>query len=154
MKTIVLGVGNPILGDDGVGLHILKEAKEKIKRPDITFSEAYTGGMNLLDLIMNHDRALLIDAVKMKDKKPGEIAFFDLKNMSSFHSHNPHDVTLPEAIKLARHLGDKRIPDDIKLLGINLDKTPTEFSEELSPEISKIIPKAVDMIKKEVESDD
>ena len=154
MKTIILGVGNPILRDDGVGIHVAEELKKQIKKPDIKIDTAFTGGMNLLDQMIDSDRAILIDAVKMKNKALGEVGLYDLSDFSAFHTCNPHDVSLPEAIELAKRLGEKRIPSDIKLVGINIGELSCEFGEELSSEIAKAVPKAVDFVKKEVEEDE
>lgn len=150
-KTIVLGVGNPILRDDGVGIHVAEELKKQIKQPGVTIDNAFTGGMNLLDLMINHDRAILIDAVKRSDKKIGDVDILSLGEISAFHTCNPHDVSLPEAITLAKRLGENKVPNDIKLVGINIGELSCEFGEELSSEIEKAVPKAVDIVKKEVE---
>ena len=77
MKTIVLGIGNLILSDDGVGIHVARELKKRIKNKDITIDEAFTGGMNLLDLMIGYDKAIIIDAVKAGGE-PGMI--YRLKN--------------------------------------------------------------------------
>jgi len=154
MKTIILGIGNPILRDDGVGIHVAEELKKQIKKPDIKIDTAFTGGMNLLDQMIDSDRAILIDAVKMKNKALGEVGLYDLKDFSAFHTCNPHDVSLPEAIDLAKRLGERRIPKDIKLIGINIGELSCEFGEELSSEIAKAVPKAVDFVKKEVVEDE
>jgi hydrogenase maturation protease len=152
-KTIILGIGNPILRDDGVGVHVAEELKKHIRKPGVTIDSAFTGGMNLLDLMVDHDRAILIDAVKMENKKLGEVGLFELGEISAFHTCNPHDVSLPQAIDLAKRLGENRIPTDIKIVGINIGELGCEFGEELSSEIEKAIPKAVELVKKEVESD-
>ena len=150
-KTIVIGIGNPILQDDGVGIHVADELKKRINdRPDVTIDSAFTGGMNLLDMMIDHDRAILIDAVKLRDKKPGDVDMFELGELSAFHTSNPHDVSLPQAIEMAKRLGEKRIPDDIKLVGINLGELPYEFGENLSVEIKKAVPKAVKLVEEEV----
>ena len=74
MKTIVLGVGNPILQDDGVGIHVANQLKQHVNHPNVTIDEALTGGMNLLDLITGYDKAILIDAVNIKKmKKTGKL---------------------------------------------------------------------------------
>ena len=153
MKTIVLGVGNPILKDDGVGIHVVEELKKQIQKPGVTIDSAFTGGMNLLDLMIDHDRAILIDAVKIENKKLGDVGLFGLGELSSLHTCNPHDVSLPQAIDLAKKLGENRIPSDIKVVGINIGELGCEFGEELSSEIAKAIPKAVELVKKEVEGD-
>ncbi len=154
MKTIILGIGNPILRDDGVGIHVAEALKKQMKKPNVKIDTAFTGGMNLLDLMIDNERAILIDAVKMSNKKLGEIGLFNLSDFSAFHTCNPHDVSLPEAINLAKRLGEKNIPKDIKLVGINIGELSNEFGEELSSEVAKAIPKAIDIIKKEVEKDE
>ena len=154
MKTIVLGVGNPILRDDGVGIHVAEELKKRIKDPKIKIDLAYTGGMNLLDMMIDHDRAILIDAVKMKNRNLGDIDIFNIGEMTAFHTCNPHDVSLPQAIDLAKKLGENNIPKDISLIGINIGEIPSEFGEELSSEIAKAIPKAVELVEKEVRKND
>ncbi len=63
MKTIVLGIGNPILQDDGVGIHVINELRQHLKDSRVIVDIAYTGGMNLLDLIRGFDKVILIDAV-------------------------------------------------------------------------------------------
>ena len=154
MKTIILGVGNPILKNDGVGIHVAEELKKMIKRPDVKIDSAFTGGMNLLDMIVDHDRAILIDAVKRSDRKPGDIDILPIGEISAFHTCNPHDVSLPQAIELAKKLGEKRIPKDISLIGINIGELSCEFGEELSGEIKKAVPKAAKIVKEEVEKDE
>ena len=104
MKTIVLGIGNPKLGDDGVGVHVANELKNQIKNPSVTIDEAITGGMNLLDLILGYDKAIIIDAVKTKDGAKGEVRRIPLGNFSTMHSCNPHDVSLTEAIEIAKKM--------------------------------------------------
>ena len=86
MKTIIVGIGNPILCDDGVGIHVAQQLKHHITDPQVTIDEAFTGGMNLLDLLIGYERAILIDAVKTQDAKKGEVKRFSLQDMSSVHS--------------------------------------------------------------------
>ena len=151
MKTIVLGVGNPILCDDGVGIHVARQIKEKISDPNVIVDEAITGGMNLLDLILGYDKAILIDAVNIKDADVGEVKRFPLSSLSTTHSNNPHDVSLMEALELAEKLGETRIPKEIIVIGIVLKEIPYVFGEKLSPEIARAVPKAVKMALSEIE---
>lgn len=145
MKTIVLGVGNPILRDDGVGIHVIKQLKQHINDPNVTLDEALTGGMNLLDMIRGYDKAILIDAIKMKNGRNGEVKRFLLSDFSSIHSYNPHDVTLLEALQLAEKLGENRIPREIIVIGIVLEEMPLEFGEHLSSTVAAAVPKAVEI---------
>ena len=151
MKTIVLGVGNPILRDDGAGIHVANQLKQHINDPDVTIDEALTGGMNLLDLIVGYDKAILIDVVNIKNVENGEVKRFLLSDLSSAHSNNPHDVSLLEALKLAEKIGEDRIPREIVIIGIVLKEMPYEFGEKLSQKIAAAVPKAVEMTLSELE---
>ena len=144
MKTIVLGVGNPILKDDGAGIHVIRQLKKYVKDPDVTLDEAMTGGMNLLDMIIGYEKAILIDTVKMKGA--GEVRRFSLRDFSSVHSSNPHDVDLLEAIKLAEKLGETRIPKEIVIVGISVNELQHVFGEQLSERMAKAVPKAVETV--------
>jgi hydrogenase maturation protease len=151
MKIIIIGIGNPILGDDGIGIHIARTLRTEIDpSSDIFIDEAQTGGMNLLDSIRGYDKAILIDAVCLNDLAPGQVRRFDVHDMETVHSCNPHDLSLKEAIDLSRTIGDDTIPRTITIIGINLRHIPTEFSECISPEIQKVIPEVVQMVISEI----
>ena len=150
MKTIVLGVGNPILSDDGVGIHVAQQIKRCINDPNVTVDEALTGGMNLLDLILGYDKAIIIDAVKTCGGRNGEVHRYHLNDLSTVHSCNPHDVSLIEAITLAKKLGEEHIPREIIIIGISMNEMPCEFGEQLSETIAAAIPKAVAMTLDEI----
>ena len=150
MKTIILGVGNPILRDDGVGIHVVQELKQHINDPNVIIDEALTGGMNLVDLILGYDKAILIDAVKTKNAQTGEVKRISLSDFSSAHSCNPHDVSLLEALQMAEKLGEDRIPREIIVIGILMNEMPCEFGERLSEKVAAAVPKAVEMILSEL----
>jgi hydrogenase maturation protease len=149
MKTIVLGVGNPILQDDGVGLHVIEALRQRLTNPLVTVETASTGGMNLLDMIRGFEKVILIDAVKQNDSKPGEVKRFLLSDFHSVHSCNPHDVSLSEALHVAEQLGEKHLPLQIILIGITVKNT-YEFGEHLSNEVSSAIPTAVNLVLEEL----
>jgi hydrogenase maturation protease len=153
MKTIILGVGNQILGDDGVGIHVVNELKKQIHDSNITLDDAITGGMNLLDLILGYDKAIIIDAVKTEDGENGEVKRILLNNFSTMHSCNPHDVSLVEAIEMAKKMGEDRIPKKIIVIGVMMKEIPCEFGEKLSNKIAVAVPKAVDMTLNEIKED-
>ena len=146
MKTIILGVGNKILGDDGVGIHVVNELKKHLQNnSNVTVDEAITGGMNLLDLLLGYEKAIIVDAVKSEDAEDGEVKRIPLSDFNTMHSCNPHDVSLTEAIVMAEKMGEKRIPKEIIVIGIMMKQIPCEFKEELSSNIASAVPKAVKM---------
>jgi hydrogenase maturation protease len=150
MKTIVLGIGNLILGDDGVGIHVANELKNHINDPTITIDEAITGGMNLLDLILGYDKAIIIDAVKSDKGEHGTVKRIPIGDFNTMHSCNPHDVSLMEAIQMAQKMGETRIPKEIIIIGIMMKTIPCEFGEQLSIDIQKAVPDAIQLALNEI----
>lgn len=151
MKTIIVGIGNPILGDDGIGIHVLHQVQKKIGNlNDVFFEEAMTGGMNLLDLMTGFEKAILIDAVRLSNEPVGSVKRIDLNEVQTIHSCNPHDVNFKEAITLAERLGETSIPKKIIVIGIVLSTIPLDFSEELSEPIKMAITKATQMVLSEI----
>lgn len=148
MKTIVIGVGNPILKDDAVGIHVARELKKFVKDSNIEIDEAYTGGMNLLDLILGFDKAIIADS--FIGEKEGEIRKLTINDISSSRSLNPHGLTLIESLEMAKRLGETKIPKEIIFYVIILNEYPSEFGEELSAKVGSAIPKAVKMILEEL----
>ncbi len=151
MKTIVLGVGNPILQDDGVGLHVIDALRQRMNNPMVTLETASTGGMNLLDMIRGYEKVILIDAVKQMDIAPGIVKRFLLSDFQTVHSCNPHDVSLSEALRLAEQLGEKYLPSKIILIGITVNNT-YEFGEHLSNEVASAVPTAVSLVLEELKN--
>ena len=148
MKTIIIGIGNPILGDDGVGIHVVRMLKKSIEDDDndMVLEEASTGGMNLLDMILGHDRAVLVDSICSDELEIGEVVVVRYPSrIGSAHSSNPHDVSFPEAIALAENMGEERIPREIWLVGINIIPVH-DFSEGLSREAAGAVETARDRV--------
>ncbi len=150
MKTLILGVGNPILCNDGVGLYVAQQVKQQVNNPDVTIEEAFTGGMNLLDLIVGYDKVIIIDAVIDKKGKNGIVKRYHPTELSTVHSCNPHDVSFIEALTVAKKLGEEHLPQDIVVIGISLPERSCEFGEHLSESIAAAVPQAVKMVLAEI----
>jgi hydrogenase maturation protease len=147
MKTIVVGLGNPILGDDGVGWKIAAEVKKQIpanKPVDVEFLSL--GGIGLMEHLISYERAILIDAVK-SDQTPGSIIVSSLAEMpdySAFHVASAHDTSLQNALKLGKRLGAK-LPQEVLVVGI-ATQPAYDFSENLSPPVEEAVLKAVRIV--------
>jgi hydrogenase maturation protease len=147
MKTIVIGLGNPILGDDGVGWRVAEEVKLQLD-PDLRVNVDYLslGGISLMEHLVGYERVILIDAF-FSDEEPGSIKVSRLEeipNYSAFHITSAHDTSLQNAMKLGRDLGAD-LPEDVFVVGISA-KHVYDFSEELSSPMEKAIPKAVEIV--------
>jgi hydrogenase maturation protease len=112
LKILVLGLGNPILTDDGIGVHVVRAAAARCRRDDVDFAEASVGGLRLLDSIAGYDRLILVDAIQTPGGKPGDVYRLlpgDLR--ASLHSGSTHDLTLSGALALGRGIG-MVLPDE------------------------------------------
>ncbi|HVP99977.1 MAG TPA: hydrogenase maturation protease [Candidatus Thermoplasmatota archaeon] len=151
MKTIVLGVGNPILRDDGVGIHVIDELRKRdLTKSSVTLDTAFTGGLNILDMIRGYDKVIMVDAITEEQGTPGEVKRFLIRNATSLHSANPHDVSLAEAITLANNLGETGLPKEIILVGIVI-RPSYDFGENLSAKVRSAIPTAVQVVLSELQ---
>ncbi|MGD8245396.1 MAG: hydrogenase maturation protease, partial [Anaerolineae bacterium] len=72
MRTLVLGMGNTILCDDGIGIYVVRQVAQRFQRENVDFSEASVGGLRILDVIGGYKRVIMVDAIQTRDGKPGE----------------------------------------------------------------------------------
>jgi hydrogenase maturation protease len=72
-RTLVLGVGNLLMGDEGVGIHVVRRLGEKLRDPEVEIVDGGTGGLHLLEYFLGHDRVVLVDAV-MGGGAPGRVS--------------------------------------------------------------------------------
>lgn len=147
MKTIVIGLGNPILGDDGVGWRVAEEVRQTIDPCMQVDVECLSlGGLSLMEHLIGYERVILIDAF-ISDEEPGSIhvsKLSDLPNYSAFHITSAHDTSLQDAIKLGKSLGAK-LPVDVTVVGITANYV-YDFSEELSQPVRDSVQKATKIV--------
>lgn len=148
-KTLILGMGNPLLCDDGVGLRVAAELKERVDQPEVTIMETGIAGLALLDLLLGYDTAIIIDAIQTVDGKAGHIYKLDPQAFDAArHAVSPHDIDFTTAIEFGRKLG-LSMPQKIVIFAIETSDVST-FSEECTPEVRKAIPSCTEMIIKEL----
>ncbi len=152
MKTLVLGLGNPILSDDGVGPRVARELEGKLDRGEATVTEASVAGLNILDLLAGYDRAIIIDAIQTTGGKAGEIYWLDPEAFNSTrYASSPHDVNFATALELGNKLG-LALPRQIDILAVEVEDVTT-FSEKCSPKVEDAIPACVEAVIKELKGD-
>lgn len=151
MRTLVLGLGNPILSDDGVGIHVVRAVAARLastaSRPDVSCAEASVGGLRLLDIIAGYDRVILVDAIQMPGGKPGQIYRLGPEDLlQSRHSGSTHDLTLAGALALGRGLRMTLPPAEaIMILAIEVEDVCT-FGESCTRSVAAAIPRAVEAV--------
>jgi len=142
MRTLVIGIGNTLLSDDGVGIVVAKRIRERIESVDI--AEVNTVGIPLLDYISGYDKVIFIDSATMKDIPTGTVQEFSLEEIKKSYPFMTHGVNLPLTIEFGKRCGED-VPADIKIYGIGTRDTTT-FSENCTGEVEKAIPGIVDYI--------
>lgn len=150
MKTLILGLGNSILTDDAVGFAVIEEVGKRIDRGDVTVSEASVGGLSLLDLVVDHDKVIIIDAIQTAAGQPGEIhRLSPNESRGSLRAASTHDISFATALELARQL-DMDIPKHIVIFAVEAVDVET-FGEELTPAVAAAVPKVVKLVLQELE---
>jgi hydrogenase maturation protease len=117
--VIVIGLGNILLSDEGIGVHIVRRlSSQQGKHPGIDFIEAGAAGMNLLHLIANRKKAVIIDCARMSEK-PGVIRRFtaeevvSVKHLTHF---SLHEIDILQVLNLSKQLGE--CPAEVVFFGI------------------------------------
>ncbi|HEX59696.1 MAG TPA: hydrogenase maturation protease [Methanomicrobia archaeon] len=161
MKILILGIGNPILRDDGVGIHAANAFKEALKQLNdadfaedviIEVGEASTGGFNVLEMILGYEKVVIIDGIKTEDGSPGEVYRLELKDFSkALHFTSPHDTNIVTALEFGYKCVPQEMPRDIVIIGVEVECVD-EFGTEMTPKVKSAIPKVVDMIFEELQS--
>jgi hydrogenase maturation protease len=147
MKTIVIGLGNPILGDDGVGWKVAEKIEQQLCHDQSVVVECLSlGGISLMEHLIGYQRAILIDAFNL-DEPLGSILILklsELPNYSAFHVTSVHDTSLQNAIELGRSMGAE-LPDDVTVVGIST-KPIYDFGESLSPQVAAAVSQAAQIV--------
>ena len=149
MKTLVLGLGNPILSDDGVGIKVAHEVANQLHNPQVTVAETSGAGLSLLDSIVGYDKVIIIDAIQTEEGNTGQIYRMKPEDFSpTKHFSSPHQINLLTALELGKML-DLALPQKITIFTVEA-KDITSFSEKCTPEVEQAIPEVVKMVLEEL----
>jgi len=147
MRTIIVGLGNPILGDDGVGWKVAEEVKQRLS-PDLPIAVEFLslGGISLMEHLIGYQRAILIDAVTAEQENGSVIVskLDEMPDYSALHTTSVHDTSLQNALKLGKTMG-ANLPEDVTVVGIVADHI-YDFSQELSPSVAQAVSKATKIV--------
>jgi hydrogenase maturation protease len=145
MKALVLGIGNPISSDDGVGIRVAHEVAENLNDPQIAVSETSAAGLSLLDSMLGYDKVIIIDAIQTEEGKAGQIYRMQPEDFSSAKRvSSPHQINLVTALELGKML-NLAMPREVTVFAVEAKDIAT-FSEKCTPEVEKAIPEAVKMV--------
>lgn len=152
-KTLIIGLGNPILTDDGVGVLAAREIEKLIdltSHPDLVITEASVGGLRLMEAVLDFQRVVLIDAFYLnpEETQPGRIHRLELDDLRRVsptqHSTSPHDTSLVTALDAAKQMG-YQIPEEFIIYAVEVENI-LEFSETPTPAVAAAIPEVAGLI--------
>jgi hydrogenase maturation protease len=142
--TLILGLGNPLLGDEGIGVRAAEELKELQLPEGVEVVEGGTGGLRLIGLMEGYQRVIIVDAADM-GQPPGRVVRFTLSEVR-FKTVEPplslHQIGLGEVLALAEAL--EVAPAEVIVIGVQPGRV--EAGTGLSPEVEGAIPQIITMV--------
>ena len=154
MKILVLGLGNELYGDDGVGIYVVRELrkqfeskKKKIRQPkNITFEECSLSGLALLEVIVGYDRLIIIDTIKKSAPSTGKIHILEEKDLRHIPGPSPHYISVPQTLEIGRKLRLK-VPSKVKVVAVEA-KNLYNLGEGLTDKMKKAVPEIALRVKR------
>ena len=147
--TLVIGLGNPILGDDGVGWAVAEEVVRRIGdgHQAVEVDCVALGGLNLMERMVGYDRVVLVDAIVTGRQPTGTTTSFplhDLPGNAAGHTASAHDACLKTALAMGHAMGAP-LPKAITVVAVESRHVNT-FSDRLSPEVAAAVPVAASLV--------
>ncbi|MGD8454356.1 MAG: hydrogenase maturation protease [Phycisphaerae bacterium] len=144
-RTLVLGLGNPLLTDDAVGLRVLEQLRPVLAgRPDLELAEDYWGGLRLMERIVGYERVIIIDAQRT-GAPPGTVCVLDTAGPTQ-HGDSVHDMDLWTALEFGRRAGaELPAAGDIRIVAIEAADVET-FGEQCTPAVEAGVPRAAELV--------
>jgi len=146
MKTLILGVGNFLLKDEGVGIHVIHALEKEPLPPDVNLIDGGTGGLHLLGWLQGYDRIIMIDAA-LDDNPPGTMRLIHPRYASDFPPlMSAHEIGLRDMIAAMCLTND--LPE-ILLIVISVTNIK-EIGTDISPEIQAVLPEIIQTVKNQL----
>lgn len=147
----ILGCGNPLVGDDGIGVHIANKLMEmRSELPDnVEVIDAGVGGLELLNFMENAEQIIIVDAVKGAGDV-GSVHRFeieDIKNAISGDALSIHDTSIADVLCIAQHV--QEMPKSVKIFAIEIEEAE-EVSICLSEKVQASVDEVISMILDEI----
>ena len=152
MRTLVLGMGNPILCDDAVGIRLARDFRFRLQAAsnenasgsglDVDIiADCSVGGLNLLDLVLGYDRLIVFDSIRMPGAAPGDwIGMTGATFRETMNLNCVHDANFTTALELGRLTGATvPEPENVHIFAVEIADNTT-FSEDMTPEVQEAYP--------------
>jgi hydrogenase maturation protease len=153
MHTRIIGLGNSILTDDGVGIYAAREVGRRLAATrfgaEIDIVESEVAGFALMELMTGWKKIILIDSIQFDGVCPGTVIRIEPEDLrTSLRLRSVHDIDLPTTLELGRRLG-LPMPDKLTVFGIQAQDALT-FGESITDAAERGMREAVDLVVNEV----
>jgi len=153
-SAVVIGIGNPILSDDGIGWRVAEQVEAALRahgdslvagRVDVR--RMCLGGLALAEMLVGYEGAVVIDAILTGSAGPGTVHRFGISDLpATLNTASSHDLTLAGALATLRRLGAPLPPDDrIRVIAIEAEDVWT-FGETCTPRVARSMARAVQAV--------
>ena len=148
-KVLIIGLGNPTLGDDGVGWRVAEAVRDELAGTSalVEVDCLAVGGLTLMERMIGYDRVILIDAIRTGHQAMGSISSCPLESLAepaAGHLSSAHDVSLTDALEVGRATG-AALPGKVEVVAIEA-KYVYDFGEALSAPVAAALPQAVQAV--------
>lgn len=138
-RTVVVGLGNPLLADDGVGVFAARLLAGRLAGTGVTVAESSWGGMRFLDLLAGFEKAIILDAIQWRHGPPGTVYRLPPgEAVPTVRAVSFHDISLGTALALGKQLGIS-LPTELVFLAVEAGDVLT-VAEGCSPEVACAVP--------------
>jgi len=153
MNTRIIGLGNSILKDDGVGIYAVRELRSCLEKAcldaAVDIVETEVGGFSLMELMAGWKRVILVDSIQFDGLEPGTVVRIQPGDLhTSLRLRSVHDIDLPTLLELGRRLG-LSMPGEIAVFGVQAEDALT-FGECLTDSAKRGLEEAVNLILTEI----
>lgn len=147
--TLVVGLGNPLLGDDGVGWRVAEQVRQQAAQAGLPVEVdcLAVGGLSLMERMVGYRQAVVIDAITTGQQPLGSVrclSLDDLPDRTAGHLGSAHDASLPTALQTGRALG-AALPEQVLIVAVEAQQV-YDFSDELTPPVAAAVPHAVQAV--------
>lgn len=152
-RTLVLGMGNPILSDDGFGLVVVDRLREETLPEGVSVVASEVAGLRLLELLRGHDKVVIVDALAGGTRSPGDVVRFSADDFKGGHRYaSAHSLGIRTVLDLGRELGYD-MPQEVVAYAVEAVDVET-FGERLSPPVAAAVGEVLTLVRREIGSEE
>lgn len=150
--TFVIGCGNELAGDDGVGIAVVRLLKDEVSLPEhVEVMEAGIPGLSLVELMLGAEKVVLVDSF-LGGGEPGTVRCFTEEELPplGYNTGQSHGIGLREALSFARRVMPANFPAQVVVVGVEIQR-PRRWVQGLTPAVAAAVDQAVQVVVEQLE---